>query len=54
MMKRGVCAAYTLNNPRVIRFEPPLIIQDSMIEQAVEAFGGAVDETVEMLAALVS
>ncbi|MCC6351758.1 MAG: aspartate aminotransferase family protein [Fimbriimonadaceae bacterium] len=54
MMKRGVCAAYTLNNPRVIRFEPPLIIQDSMIEQAVEAFGGAVSETVEMLAALVS
>jgi len=28
MLKRGMCAAYTLNNPRVIRLEPPLIINE--------------------------
>jgi len=53
MTKRGVIAAYTLNNPRVIRFEPPLIISDAQIDQAVEVFSGAVAETKEILAALV-
>ncbi len=49
MMKRGLCAAYTLNNPRVIRFEPPLIIDSSQIAFAVQAFGEAVAETGELL-----
>ena len=31
MLKRGMCAAYTLNNARVIRFEPPLIITDEQV-----------------------
>lgn len=52
MMKRGLCAAYTLNNPRVIRFEPPLIISDEQVEFAVRTFGEALSETAEMLAAL--
>jgi putrescine aminotransferase len=53
MLKRGVCVAYTLNNPRVLRFEPPLIISDADIEQACQVFGEAVAETSDLLAALV-
>jgi len=53
MMKRDLCAAYTLNNPRVIRFEPPLIIDDSQIQFAVDNFGEALAETSEVLAELV-
>ncbi|HVT12876.1 MAG TPA: aspartate aminotransferase family protein [Fimbriimonadaceae bacterium] len=53
MLKRGMCVAYTLNNPRVLRFEPPLIITESQIEFAVETFGAALSETSELLAELV-
>lgn len=53
MLKRGLCAAYTLNNPRIMRFEPPLIITPVQIEFAVETFGSAVAETAELLASLV-
>jgi putrescine aminotransferase len=53
MLKRGMCVAYTLNNPRVLRFEPPLIIDESQIEFAVETFGAALSETAELLAELV-
>jgi putrescine aminotransferase len=53
LMKRGVCVAYALNNPRVLRFEPPLIISDSQIEQVVDAFGEALVETAELLTMLV-
>jgi len=52
MMKRGVAAAYTLNNPRVIRFEPPLIIESAQVDQAIEVFEAAVAETATMLSAL--
>lgn len=53
MTKRGVIAAYTLNNPRVIRFEPPLVITESQVQFACEVFGAAVAETREILAELV-
>ncbi len=52
MLKRGVCAAYTLNNPRVIRFEPPLIISEEQVAQAADAFSEALLETKELLAAV--
>ena len=42
MLKRGMCAAYTLNNPRVIRLEPPLIIAEEQIEFAVHTMDEAV------------
>ena len=35
MPKYGMCAAYTLNNPRVIRLEPPLIISEDEVRMAV-------------------
>jgi putrescine aminotransferase len=53
LLKRGVCVAYTLNNPRVLRFEPPLIIGAEQIEFVREALDGAVAETEELLASLV-
>jgi putrescine aminotransferase len=53
MLKRGVCVAYTLNNPRIMRFEPPLIITTEQIEFAVTAFEESVAETAELLAMLV-
>ena len=49
MAQRYVLAAYTLNNPSVIRFEPPLFISDQQIEQAVTVFGEAVAQTAELL-----
>lgn len=52
LLKRGVCVAYALNNPRVLRFEPPLIISDEQIQDALTAFDEAVEETAELLADL--
>jgi len=50
MLKRGMCAAYTLNNPRVIRLEPPLIINEDQIRFAVETMDASLTETSELLA----
>lgn len=49
LSRRGVIAAYTLNNPKVIRFEPPLIITEPQIETVVAAFDEAVAEALDML-----
>lgn len=53
LLKRQVIVAYTLNNPRVLRFEPPLIIGDKEIATVAEALDGALTETSELLAMLV-
>ncbi|MFW5698136.1 MAG: aspartate aminotransferase family protein, partial [Fimbriimonadaceae bacterium] len=50
MTMRGLVAAYTLNNPRVIRFEPPLIVSDEQIEFATKTFGEAIAATHGILA----
>lgn len=52
LMKRGVCVAYALNNPRVLRFEPPLIIEKESIDFAVKAVEESIGETAELLSAL--
>lgn len=52
MSRRGVVAAYTLNNPRVIRFEPPAVITAAEVDRAINAFGESVAEAAEMLADL--
>jgi putrescine aminotransferase len=52
MTRRGVIAAYTLNNPRVIRFEPPLIVSAEQVDTAVSVFAESVDESVKGLKAL--
>jgi putrescine aminotransferase len=33
-----IITAYTLNNPNVIRFEPPLIVTDEQIDRMLDAF----------------
>jgi putrescine aminotransferase len=53
MVKRNVVAAYTLNNPRVMRFEPPLIIEASQVDTALQAFREAVAETDALLQAVI-
>ncbi len=53
LLKRGVCVAYALNNPKVMRFEPPLIITEEEVDFAVSALDDAVAETSELLASLV-
>jgi putrescine aminotransferase len=52
MVTRGVVAAYTLNNPRVIRIEPPLIITEEEVEHALTVFEEAVCAAAALLADL--
>jgi putrescine aminotransferase len=49
MARRGVIAAYTLNNPKVIRFEPPLIVSAEQVDAAIAAFRESVAEALELL-----
>lgn len=50
MLARQVLVAYTLNNPRVIRFEPPLIVNEVQIDEALHAFAESVAAIKELLA----
>ncbi len=50
MLKHGMCAAFTLNNPRVIRLEPPLIISEDEVRTAVEILDRSLTETTELMA----
>ncbi len=47
--KRDLLVAYSLNNPKVIRVEPPLIIEESELDTAVKIIYEAVEEAVSML-----
>ncbi|MDQ3812999.1 MAG: aspartate aminotransferase family protein [Armatimonadota bacterium] len=49
LVGRNVLAAYTLNNPKVMRFEPPLIISDEELEWATSAFEEAVAQTASLV-----
>ncbi len=50
MLKYGMGAAYTLNNPRVIRLEPPLIISEDEVRMAVGIMDQAVADIGQLLA----
>lgn len=50
MLTRGMCAAYTLNNPRVIRLEPPLIITEAEVRQAVGILEASITDVSALLA----
>jgi putrescine aminotransferase len=52
LAQRNVLAAYSLNNPTVMRFEPPLTISDEEVEWAARAFGEAVEQTAELIEGL--
>ena len=53
MVHRGVVAAYTLNNAKVIRFEPPLIITRAQIDQVLEVFAAGVQDAIDLLGDLI-
>jgi len=50
--RRDLLASYSLNNPKVVRVEPPLIIEESDLDLAVGIIGEAVAETAEMLSGI--
>jgi putrescine aminotransferase len=50
LLKRGVCVAYALNNPRVLRFEPPLVITEEQVDRVIIAVDESLAETAELLA----
>jgi putrescine aminotransferase len=52
LLKRGVTAAWTLNQQRVIRLEPPLIVTESEVGTALRAFDAAVATAFERLGTL--
>ncbi|HEY0613724.1 MAG TPA: aspartate aminotransferase family protein [Candidatus Elarobacter sp.] len=52
LLKRGVTAAWTLNQQRVIRLEPPLIVTAEQIGSAASAFDAAVAVAFEKLGTL--
>jgi putrescine aminotransferase len=52
MARRGVIAAYTLNNPKVIRLEPPLIVTAEQVDTALGAFREATLEAISLLEGL--
>jgi putrescine aminotransferase len=54
MLKLGVTAAWTLNQQRVIRLEPPLIVTPSEVDRALAALRHGVDTAFEQLGPLSS
>ena len=52
MVKAGVTAAWTLNQQRVIRLEPPLIVTSGEIDRALEALRAGVSTAAEKLGRL--
>ena len=52
LLKRGVTAAWTLNQQRVIRLEPPLIVTAEQIDTALRAFDAAVRTAFDKLGTL--
>lgn len=52
LLKRGVTAAWTLNQQRVIRLEPPLIVTAAQIATALQAFDEAIGVAFERLGRL--
>lgn len=52
MLKHGVTAAWTLNQQRVVRLEPPLIVTEAEIDRALEALRAGAAAAFEKLGAL--
>jgi putrescine aminotransferase len=50
--RRGVITFYTLNNPSVIRIEPPLVITPDLIDRAAEGIADAVAEAERLLSSV--
>jgi len=52
MLKAGVTVAWTLNQQRVIRLEPPLIVTEGEVDIALGAFSAGVEAAAEKLGRL--
>lgn len=49
LINRGVLVAYTLNNPKVIRIEPPLNISRDLVDTAIKAFAASIEVAQSMV-----
>ncbi|MBM7623396.1 aspartate aminotransferase family protein [Sporohalobacter salinus] len=49
LTKRNLLAAYTLNQPKVIRIEPPLVITKEEVDKVVDIFSAAFREVAKMI-----
>ena len=47
--KRNLLVAYSLNNPKVVRIEPPLIIEKAELLKAINVIDESLDETIELV-----
>jgi putrescine aminotransferase len=52
LVKRHLIAVYTLNQPKVIRLEPPLTIQSADLEQAISCWRDALQATAQRFLAV--
>ncbi len=49
LINKGVLVAYTLNNPKVIRIEPPLIISQEVVDIVLKALADAIEMAHDMI-----
>lgn len=49
MVSNNILAGYTLNNPKVIRLEPPLIITEEQIDYVVKVIEKSLQTAIEMI-----
>ena len=49
LLQENILTAFTLNQPKVVRLEPPALITEAEIERVVSVFSQAAANTVEML-----
>ncbi|MBQ9764152.1 MAG: aminotransferase class III-fold pyridoxal phosphate-dependent enzyme [Phascolarctobacterium sp.] len=49
MIDKSIIVAYTLNNPKVIRIEPPLIMPKEVVDYVLENFRSAVQMTASVI-----
>lgn len=52
LMQEKILAAYALNNPEVLRLEPPAVITEEQVERVIAGLGAAVAHAVELLGML--
>ncbi|MCC6484304.1 MAG: aspartate aminotransferase family protein [Armatimonadetes bacterium] len=50
--RNGLLVAYSLNNPLVIRIEPPLIMDRELLDKAMDVFGQSVDEALSLVSGM--
>ena len=52
LAQRRIIAAYTLNNPEVVRIEPALTIPEDALDRGIDGLGESVEQTAGILAGL--